>query len=64
MKPGRAFRKVRTPKKFLASVRVVFVARKLGTTEEQRQNHNCLFWRGDYRSKTTIPKNGHGFELW
>jgi hypothetical protein len=33
-----------------------FVLRQLSTIEEQKQEQNCLFRRGDYRIKVYNPK--------
>jgi hypothetical protein len=36
-------------------MKIVYVARKLCTIEERRQDQSCLFRRGDYRNKTQNP---------
>jgi hypothetical protein len=40
----------------LVPVKIVSVAWKQSTIEEQWQDQSCLFWRGDYRNTGYSPK--------
>jgi hypothetical protein len=44
-------------------MKVVSVAWKLSTIEEQRKKQNCLFRRGDYKNKVINPKTFLGSSL-